>query len=118
MKVISSKVHAILDYATVVFLLAAPSIFNMEGTLSVFTYVLAAVHFMLTALTSFEYGLAKVIPFKVHGYIEIVVAVVLTGVAFWFRSNGSDVGFYFYLALAAVILVVFSLTDFSSSQTR
>ena len=118
MKVISSKVHAVLDYATVVFLLLAPSLFGMEGTLAHFTYALAGVHFVLTALTSFEYGLARVIPFKVHGYIELVVAAALTGVAFWFKSNNSSTGFYFYLALAVVILVVYSLTDFSSSRTK
>lgn len=116
MKIISSKAHAILDYATVAFLLAAPSLFGMEGTLSTFTYVLAAVHFVLTALTSFELGLLKVIPFKMHGLIEVVVAVVLAGVAFWFRSNDNDLGFYFYIGLAIVIMIVFLLTDFTSAQ--
>jgi len=118
MKVISSKLHAVLDYATVIFLLLSPSLFGMEGTLAKFTYVLAGVHFVLTALTAYEYGLANVIPFKVHGYIELVVAAALTGVAFWFRSNDSSTGFYFYLALAAVILMVYSLTDFSSARAK
>lgn len=118
MKIISSKVHGILDYATVIFLLAAPTLFKMEGTLCTFTYVLAGVHFALTALTAFEVGLVKVIPFKVHGIIEVVVAAVLTGVAFWFKRNDNELGFYFYLGLAIVIMIVFLLTDFKSTTKK
>ena len=115
MKIISSKAHGILDYAVVVFLLAAPTLFQMEGTLCTFTYVLAGVHFALTALTVFEVGLLKIIPFKVHGLIELVVSIALAGVALWFRNNDNDLGFYFYLGLAIVILIVYLLTDFTSS---
>ena len=118
MKIISSKAHGILDYATVIFLLAAPTLFQMEGTLCTFTYVLAGVHFALTALTAFEVGLVKVIPFRIHGLIEIVVSIALAGVAFWFRSNDNETGFYFYLALAIVIMIVFLLTDFRSAANH
>lgn len=118
MKIISSKAHGLLDYATVVFLLAAPTLFKMEGVLCTFTYALAGVHFVLTAFTSFEVGLLKVIPFKVHGIIEFVVAIALAAVALWFRSNDNELGFYFYLGLAIVIMIVFLLTDFRSMQKR
>lgn len=118
MKIISSKAHGVLDYATVVFLLAAPTIFQMEGTLSTFTYALAAVHFTLTALTAFEVGLIKVIPFRIHGILEVVVSIALAGVAFWFRSNDNDLGFYFYVGLAIVIMIVFLLSDFTSAQRK
>ncbi len=118
MKIINSKVHGILDYATAIFLAAAPTLFQMEGTLCIFTYVLAGVHFALTALTAFEPGLIKVIPFKIHGLIELVVSVALLGVAIWFRSNENELGFYFYLALAFVIIIVFLLTDFNTSKAN
>ncbi len=116
MKIISPEVHAILDYLTAIFLLAAPSLFNMESPLSTFTYSLAGVHFLLTILTSFPLGLIKVIPFRIHGLIEVVVALALAGVAFWFKNNDSLTGFYFYLVLAAVIMVVFVLTDFKEKS--
>ncbi len=116
MKIISSKVHGLLDYATVVFLLAAPTLFQMEGTLCIFTYALAGVHFALTALTAFEVGLVKVIPFRIHGILEVVVSVLLAGVAFWFKNNDNSLGFYFYIGLAIIIMLVFLLTDFSSAN--
>lgn len=116
MKIISPKVHAILDYATVIFLLASPSLFNMEGPLRTFTYALAGIHFLLTILTGFPLGLIKVIPFRIHGLIEVVVALALAGVAFWFKSNDSLTGFYFYLVLAVIIMIVFVLTDFKEKS--
>lgn len=117
MKIISSKVHGILDYLTVIFLIAAPTLFNMEGTLCKFTYALAGIHFLLTALTNFEPGIFKVIPFRIHGLIEVIVSVTLIAVAFWFNSNGDHLGFYFYMVLAIIILIVFLLTDFKDSHT-
>lgn len=116
MKIVSSRVHGLLDYATVVFLLAAPTIFQMEGTLCTMTYVLAVVHFALTALTAFEYGLIKTIPFKLHGVIEVVVAAVLGGIALWFKNNDNELGSYFYSGLAIVIMIVFLLTDFKAGE--
>ncbi len=118
MKIISSKIHGMLDYATVIFLLASPTIFKMEGNLCTITYALAAVHFCLTILTDFEPGLIKVIPFRIHGLIEIIVAVALAALAFWFYNNGDAPGFYFYMALAIVIMIVFILTDFRSAPQR
>ncbi len=115
MKIISSKFHGILDYLTVIFLFAAPTLFKMEGSLSTFTYVLAGIHLLLTGFTNFEVGIFKVIPFRIHGLIEVVVSVALTAAAFWFNTNDSELGFYSYIILAVVILVVFLLTDFKSS---
>ncbi len=118
MKIISSKMHGILDYATVIFLLASPALFKMEAPLSTFTYALSSVHLGLTILTNFELGLIKVIPFRIHGLIEIVVALALAGVAFWFYNSGDALGFYYYMALAIVILIVFILTDFKSGGIK
>ncbi len=118
MKIISSKAHGILDYLTVVFLLASPTIFKMEGDLCTFTYILGGVHFVLTALTNFEPGLLKVIPFRIHGLIEVVVSLGLAAVAFWFYNNANEFGFYYYMALAVVIMIVFILTDFKTTRAN
>lgn len=112
MKVIQPKAHGVLDYLVVVFLLLSPTLFGMDGLLATFTYVLGGIHFLLTILTVYEPGLIKVIPFRLHGIIEFVVAILLAGVAIWFNSRGNDLGFTFYLALAVVILLVYLLTDF------
>lgn len=114
MKIISSKTHGILDYATVIFLLASPTLFKMEAPLSTITYALGVVHLTMTVLTNFEAGIIKLIPFRIHGLIEIVVALGAAILAFWFYEHVDTLGFYYYMALAIVILIVFILTDFKS----
>jgi len=116
MKIINSKVHGILDYLTVVFLAASPTLFDMEGDLRTFTYILAAVHLLLTVLTRFELGIIKVIPFPIHGIIEILVAVSLAGVSLYFNQQDNMKGFYYYIWLAVVIALVFLLTDFKNNE--
>ena len=116
MKIISSKLHGILDYIVVIFLLVSPTIFKMECPVSCFTYSLAGVHFLLTILTRFELGLIKVIPFPVHGIIEFFVAIGLALASFWFNRNGNVLGFYFYLYCAVAIMIVFILTDFKGTK--
>lgn len=116
MKIINSRVHGILDYVTVIFLLASPMLFKMEGTLCTFTYALAGIHFILTVLTRFEFGIFKIIPFRLHGVIEFFVAIILALVSFWFNRNGNELGFYFYIYLALVIMIVFVLTDFKETR--
>lgn len=118
MKIISSKTHGILDYATSAFLLLSPTLFKMEGELCTITYILGVVHLILTVFTDFELGLIKIIPFRIHGLIEVVVALGLAALAFWFYNNSNEFGFYFYIALSAVILLVFILTDFKTSMAK
>lgn len=118
MKIISSKLHGILDYIVVVFLLASPMLFKMEGTLCSFTYSLAAVHFLLTILTRFELGIIKLIPFPIHGIIEFFVAIALAMVSFWFNKDGNSLGYYYYIYFAIAIMFVFILTDFKENSNR
>ena len=118
MRILSATTHGIIDYLLVLFLAASPSLFHMEGVLSTITYSLAGIHLLLTILTNYDPGLIKVIPFRVHGLIEIVVAVALGVLGFYFYNIGSTLGFYFYFALAAAVLVVFILTDFRSNAGR
>jgi len=82
MKFISPKIHGIIDYLVVVFLLASPTIFGFTGLLATFTYALGGVHLLLTILTAYSAGLIKVIPLALHGLIEFVVGVVLIVLAF------------------------------------
>jgi hypothetical protein len=116
MKMISSRLHGILDYLLIIFLLASPALFKMEGNLCSFTYSLAAIHFLLTILTRFELGIIKIIPFPLHGLIEFFVAIALTLLSFWFNKNGNTLGYHFYLYFAIAIMLVFILTDFKGKK--
>ncbi len=114
---INSKIHGIIDYLVVIFLWASPSLFGLSETTALFTYVLGGIHLVLTILTNFEFGLIKVIPFKIHGWIELLVSFALVGVAFYLGNLEGDLSRNFYLGFAAAVFLTFILTDYKSKAT-
>jgi hypothetical protein len=112
MKKITPGVHGILDYLTVLSLLISPSLFEMQVRGLRFTYVLASVHLVLTLFTDFKAGPFKLIPFKIHGLIEIIVSISLIGIAIWFRASGDNVSFYYYLIFSVVLFIVWAASEY------
>ena len=116
MKFISPKIHGIIDYLVVVFLLASPTIFGFTGLLATFTYALGGVHLLLTILTAYSAGLIKVIPLALHGLIEFVVGVVLIVLAYTLFKD--DVaGKLFYIVFGTVVLLTWLVTDYTGNTT-
>lgn len=109
---INSKIHGIIDYVVVLFLWLSPSLFHLPPTTALFTYILGGIHLSLTVLTDFEAGLLKVIPLKIHGWIELIVSLVLFGAAFYLGALEGDVARNFYLAFAAAVFVTWLATDY------
>ncbi len=115
MKIINARIHGIIDYLVVIFLLLAPSIFMLSEPISTFTYVLAGIHLTLTILTNFKMGIIKVIPLKVHGAIELIVAIVLTA-SFLFVDSWakSPADLYFLSGFGIAVFLTWMLTDYSN----
>jgi len=114
---INSKLHGIIDYLLVIFLLVAPSIFHLENTTSLLAYILAGIHFALTICTNFEYGVVRFIPFKTHGYVELVVSFALVGLAFYLGGLDGNASKNFYIGLAIAVFVVWTLTDYKTKPS-
>ncbi len=115
MKIINSKIHGYLDYVVVLVFLAAPSLLHFSGIPAVISYSLAGVHFALTFLTNFPMGLVKVIPFKIHGYIELVVGPCLIALPFVLGLSSVPAVLGFYVTCGIVILAVWALTDYKNA---
>jgi len=111
---LSAKIHGILDYVVVAFLLISPMAFNLPALTSTFTYTLAFVHLALTALTDFPAGLIKIIPVRIHGFIELAVSMLLAGVAFLLGSVEGEIAKIFYLCFAAAVFLTWLITDYGS----
>jgi len=117
MKVISPKFHVILDYLTVIFLFASPSLFYLSDVAKNICYLLGGVHLLVTICTDFTGGLFKVIPFRIHGLIEFFVGFGLAVAAFtYFKHNNLDQTYF--AALGVVVLLVFLLTDYKRVNAK
>lgn len=117
MKFISPKVHGLIDYIVVLFLLASPAYFGFTGLLANFTYALAAVHLLLTILTAYPFGLIKKIPFQAHGAIELLVGIALIILAYTLFA-GNDLGKLFYVIFGTVVLLTWFVTDYKSTAAH
>src|SRR5947199_3453351 len=81
-KLITARIHGVLDYATVVVFLNAPMVFGFHGTPAVIVYWLAGIHLLMTGCTDFPLRFFKFIPLRIHGAIDLVVGIFLL-VARW-----------------------------------
>lgn len=114
---INSTVHGFIDYMVVLFLALSPRLFHLPEFTSTFTYVLAAIHFLLTISTDFRYGVFKIIPFRIHGLIELLVSILLVGAAFYLGSRENILARNFYLVFAGAVFLTWALTDYNSNKS-
>ena len=115
---LNSKLHGIIDYVVVIFLLASPTLFHLPEITALFTYVLAGIHLALTISTNFDMGLIKIIPLTIHGWIELIVSIALVGVAFYLGSIEGELARNFYLVFAAAVFATWAITDYKSAPSK
>lgn len=112
-KILSHKSHGLIDYFTVVIFATSPILFGLEGVAAGIALLLAAIHLLMSSLTNFSYSVANLIPLKLHGMVELIVAFALViGGLVYFESTAK----LFFTAIGAVIFLVWLATDYSNPQ--
>ena len=114
MKVISPRLHGYLDFLTVILFLLAPALLDLGQVPAMLAYSLAAVHLVVTLTSDFPFGVIKIIPFPVHGWIERIVGPSLIAVPFILGFANEETARNFYIAAGLVIIAVGVLTDYQS----
>lgn len=117
---INSKVHGIIDYLMVLFLWISPTLFMLPQTTSIVIYGLGVVHLVLSICTHYEYGLVRFIQLKVHGGIELAVAILLVPLAFYLGNFEGELARNYLLAIAITVFLVWLISDYTnkSDETR
>ena len=114
--IINEKVHGIIDYAVVVFLLLSPTIFGLTGTVAIITYALAGIHLILTVITDSPMGIIKILPFTIHGYVEVAAAVAIMLAPWIFGFSGDVTGRWFYILFGFAVFVTWLLTAYRPAE--
>lgn len=118
MKILNSRLHGLIDYIVVAFLMVAPTLFELSDLISTLSYVLGLVHLMLTLFTNFQLGLVKVIPLKRHGLVELVVSIVLMSSPLILDDHvQSAIDKFFFCGLGVVVLLTWAITDYSANDS-
>ncbi|MDI1316222.1 hypothetical protein [Flavobacterium sp.] len=115
---LNSRIHGAIDYGVVMFLLISPVYFGLATVTSTCTYILGIVHFFLTLFTKFELGIVKIIPFKIHGMIELGVAIILVGLGFYLGKLEGDLSKYYYLSFAIAVFATWLITDYNNTAKQ
>ena len=117
MKMISPTNHGYLDFATVVIFLLVPTLFSLNGLPAILAYALAIIHLAVTLATDFPFGVIKIIPFKLHGWIERLVGPSLVVMPFILGFANDAAARNFYVFIGLVIIVVGMLTDYEGTAS-
>src|SRR4051812_13108102 len=116
MKLLSPKIHGILDILVTIVLFVAPSVFHFGREASAVSYVLGAVYVVVILATAYQYGLVKLIPFTVHGMVELILAPFLVAMP-WLAGFGYDMaGRDFFIVAGIALFIVWFLTDYKAAD--
>jgi hypothetical protein len=118
MRILDARIHGFLDIVTVLVFLLGPLVFGLGGSPAAISYTVAVIHLVITLLTRFPMGRWKVIPFPVHGIVELVVGLALLILPSYAGYAPGSPARRFYLGMGAVILVVWALTAYGARQPR
>lgn len=117
MKILNPRVHGYIDYLVVLYFLAAPGLFGFSGLPATIFYVLAAAHLTLTLLTAYPLGVVKLIPFPLHGGIELLVGIALVALPWTLGfANTELLARNIYVLSGAVLFVAWLITDYKTAE--
>jgi hypothetical protein len=114
MRILDARIHGVLDLIMVLMFVLGPLLFGLGGSPAAIAYTLAIVHLVMTLMTRFPMGRWKVIPFPLHGIVELIVGVALLILPSYAGYAPGSPARKFYLGMGAVILVVWALTAYGA----
>ncbi|UWQ45543.1 SPW repeat domain-containing protein [Leisingera aquaemixtae] len=111
LRFVTRTIHAYLDYPVAAALMGLPFLLGLGESnplalwLSVATGIAA---FVLTLLTDHHLGLIRVLPYKLHLTVDLIVGLTFLAAPFIFGFAGLDSAFY--LLNGAAVVAVISLS--------
>ena len=115
-RVINPRIHGIIDYVIVAVLALAPSVFGFGGIAAALCYIIAVAQLGMSLLTAYPLGAAKVIPFPVHGGIELGAGVLAIVAPWLFRFSNVPAARNFFLVVGIAVAVVWGLTNYKAAE--
>lgn len=116
MKFLTPRVHGYLDYIAVALLALAPTIFGFAGIAAVLCYVVAVAQLGMSLMTAYPLGVKKIIPFTVHGGVEVAVTVLFLVAPWLFRFSGDIAARNFFLAAGVGLGLIYVVTNYKAAD--
>jgi hypothetical protein len=111
MKIITSRVHGVIDYLMVIIMLASPWLFHFNEIRIAKGLILTLASFQLFMgfFTNYELGLRKAFSFRAHLTTDIILGIVLI-LSPWLFSFANQV-YVPHVVMGVIILLSAIITD-------
>ncbi|WP_375419087.1 hypothetical protein [uncultured Hymenobacter sp.] len=114
MKWLSPTAHGALDYMLIIFLAMAPTAESATGIYAAVCYGLAGAYLLVVLATTDSMGVVEIIPYRAHGWLELVSGLIFIASPFLFRfSAAHPTARVFFMGYGAALLLLWWLTDWS-----
>jgi hypothetical protein len=117
-KPISPRLHGALDYATAATAAALPLLSRMTRPATRTAETWAVSYAALSALTDYPLALRREVPFRAHGAIDKAMGLVIPALPWLLGFARDRRARNFFLALAAVSILVTALTDWNDEAAQ
>jgi hypothetical protein len=115
-RVLNPRIHGYIDYLIVAVLALAPTLFGFGGIAAALCYILAVAQLGMSLITAYPLGAAKVIPFPVHGGIELAVGILALVSPWLFRFSDVPAARNFFLVAGVSVVLVWALTNYKAAE--
>ncbi|HLL60460.1 MAG TPA: SPW repeat protein [Candidatus Nitrosocosmicus sp.] len=121
MKMIPTKVHGILDYATGIALLLAPNLFgfaDVGGAAVAIPRILGIMILVQSLMTNYELGVMKMIPMSMHLMVDYVASLFLVASPWLFGFADEPANVWMPHVIVGLVYFVTSLMTQTKSSTE
>jgi hypothetical protein len=107
---ISTKAHGVIDYVTGLLLLASPLIleFPLGGAAQQLSTAFGIIVIIMSLLTSYELGVAKLIPFSEHLALDVGIGLILIASPWLFGFTVKPAALLMVIGTAGILVPLFT----------
>ncbi len=113
---LSPRIHGYIDYVAVGLLALAPALFDFSGLPAALCYVLAIVQLGMSLMTAYPLGVAKLLPFTIHGTIEAATAAFLVIAPFLLGFSEIVSARNFFMVAGIGLFLVWAVTNYKAAE--
>ena len=117
MRFVTKDIHAYLDYPVAIVLMIAPFALGLGASNPAALYIspiVGVAAFLLTVFTDHRLGVVRVLPYKLHLAVDLMVGLAFLAVPFILGFEGLDA--LYYWANGATVVMVIALSKPESDR--
>jgi hypothetical protein len=94
-------------------LFLSPILWGMSSEPRWILWSLCLIHFLVVFTSKFSYGVVRLLPMKLHGFLELLVGLSLPCMPYVFNFADRPDERHFFIGAGFLLLVFWFLTDYS-----